>query len=84
MDEKLDPMSSLRQFSLSSSPNEEDLTITTTIKGRNSRFKENMDAPADGQEFWIFGPNGSFFLKEKKIVFFWLGIWESPPSEVYF
>ena len=57
----LDPKSSLRQFSLSSAPYEEDIVVTTTVKGRNSKFKENLDAMISGHEVKMFGPNGNFF-----------------------
>jgi len=66
IDENLDPKSSLRQFSLSSSPYEEYLAITTTIKGRNSKFKESLDSMKRGQELKMFGPNGNFFLEDEK------------------
>ena len=66
VDGKLDPKSSLRQFSLSSAPYEEDLVITTTVKGRNSRFKESLDAMITGQEVKMFGPNGNFFQEDEK------------------
>ena len=62
----LDAKSSLRQFSLSSTPYEEDIVVTTTVKGRNSKFKENLDAMISGHEVKMFGPNGNFFPEDEK------------------
>ncbi|MEM0158722.1 MAG: hypothetical protein QW812_04340 [Thermoplasmataceae archaeon] len=51
---------SLRQFSISSSPEDEFLSISTQVIGRNSAYKDKLDSLRPGDRVYLTGPNGSF------------------------
>ncbi len=51
---------SLRQFSISSSPEDEFISISTQVIGRNSAYKDKLDSLRPGDPVYLTGPNGSF------------------------
>ncbi len=59
-----DPKGNMRTFSISSSPTENFLSITTKIT--NSPFKQLLDNLKVGDKIEINGPYGSFILDENK------------------
>lgn len=61
-----DPRGPRRFFTISSSPLEKELAITTKIIHSPSIFKQQLLLLEKGDEVVIFGPMGSFFLSEKR------------------
>ncbi len=55
-------MDSFRQFSISSSPRDNYVSITTQIIGRNSAFKDFLDSLSPGDSVRLSGPSGSFTM----------------------
>ncbi|HLH85294.1 MAG TPA: FAD-dependent oxidoreductase [Thermoplasmataceae archaeon] len=53
---------SLRQFSISSTPLDNYIAISTQVIGRNSLFKESLDSLKPGDQVSLSGPNGSFTI----------------------
>lgn len=51
---------SLRQFSISSSPLDDYIAISTQVIGRNSLFKDFLDSLKPKDKVSLAGPNGSF------------------------
>jgi ferredoxin-NADP reductase len=55
-----------RHFTISSSPTEKDLMLTTRIR-QESGYKKSLDLLEPGSEIEGEGPSGSFMLEEEKI-----------------
>ena len=53
---------SLHQFSISSSPLDDYIAISTQVLGRNSSFKDSLDSLKQGDQVSLSGPNGSFTI----------------------
>lgn len=61
-DEQADERGTKRWFTLSSSPSESDLCITTRIVEKHSSFKNDLNKMAVGDSIGVNGPEGDFTL----------------------